>query len=1084
MFKSKLIKLTIIMALLLNLLSGVVFAVEAIPIKIELDQDAVTFIEGFSETDVTGRVVNAETNALYAIGAELKLYKDANGNGVFDSQIDTHIVGALGTTVKNGLFSISILTNNQGQTGIGQYFVVGVDGASYHFTDYATFRIQYDISLENPATLEWVYDGNFTDQIVVKAVFRNNDNSHAASAITLRYQDGDAIATANYADQSAVGFLFNEEQLFKTGQLGLYIADVLAIEGEVRPQDLDMRLSPTELVANLGEVNLGFDFDLAAEFTQTYRAYTGKGVGLSAGYDLRLTLKIPDADEDMGLEQYVYDAYMFPEHPLLLNMSIGNYFEDGRIELPFNPRKEVYYFGEYELIIDLVDTNHNFIVQTTTRTLEIVEADEFNLVVWNDTALGVGDSTFYYSDRMADRSVIVLDELGLDYSESAEFQGLEITVSGCGVEAVYTTLAALDDGGEMVVPESFTIKPNVTGVIEVAIRVYEVVDNAFYGSALKTFKRELVVEGWNVQINPTTIDVGSEVDISISITDEDGNPINNAIITTADAQNVLVNGNKVNTIGGRYVIQYDDEKLSYEDVGKIDLQFWIKSEWEAAGDPEIVLEGALDVVGLNIYHVTANQEALLQGFEEEVAITALGFAYEVIYPIFSIDYYDEDGEPLAKTLALVNGERVDLDGDNINEAVTFSLTPPAEATIAVVKAESGDGKKYGLVEIPVYKPQVESAPQILTAFIETDWQFSIVDPRNGEILKNKIHLLVDNEYMKDLQYVQTLTYLEGEWFARTILPEVSFERAKEADESLYIEMYLDTATDQILLEKIPVASADLKSTPPGVILGTATTIEIAYLDAQGAPLSGYGVWVDDQLIGDTDAAGKIAFSTTTGTTQTIVVECATDVEGEVTTVRIASIIDLEPPKATVSESGKIATITITDNVRVAKALVNGQKVDIVFAQPTITYQTARSEAYVVRALDSNFNYSEITLAGTLPPPDPKVLRISIGEVTKYGTIELVNGTTVVPVRYAQELGATIEWDPDIKMVTYAVNHNGNRRISVVIDSTTALVNGKNVQMVLAPFINDKGRTMVPLRMIAQELGFSVDWAASGQITIR
>jgi hypothetical protein len=41
-----------------------------------------------------------------------------------------------------------------------------------------------------------------------------------------------------------------------------------------------------------------------------------------------------------------------------------------------------------------------------------------------------------------------------------------------------------------------------------------------------------------------------------------------------------------------------------------------------------------------------------------------------------------------------------------------------------------------------------------------------------------------------------------------------------------------------------------------------------------------------------------------------------------------------------------------------------------------------------------------------------------------------------------------------------------------------MVNGEEVLMPQAPFFNAAGRTMVPLRMIAQELGFTVNWIAN------
>jgi Copper amine oxidase N-terminal domain/NHL repeat len=83
-----------------------------------------------------------------------------------------------------------------------------------------------------------------------------------------------------------------------------------------------------------------------------------------------------------------------------------------------------------------------------------------------------------------------------------------------------------------------------------------------------------------------------------------------------------------------------------------------------------------------------------------------------------------------------------------------------------------------------------------------------------------------------------------------------------------------------------------------------------------------------------------------------------------------------------------------------------------------------------------------------------------------------NGSTVVPLRFIGEaLGATIEWEPSEKRVTYKL---ANREVILWVGVTEAMVNGKIVSMSVAPMIIN-GRTVVPLRFIGEALGATVEW---------
>ena len=97
--------------------------------------------------------------------------------------------------------------------------------------------------------------------------------------------------------------------------------------------------------------------------------------------------------------------------------------------------------------------------------------------------------------------------------------------------------------------------------------------------------------------------------------------------------------------------------------------------------------------------------------------------------------------------------------------------------------------------------------------------------------------------------------------------------------------------------------------------------------------------------------------------------------------------------------------------------------------------------------------------------------------------------TLVPMRFLFEhLGAEVEWDNDTQTATATIPAQNTaaseasaassavqpQTISFSIDNTTAQVNGQAKTMdVPARMVNDK--TMVPLRFLSEQMGYTVTW---------
>ena len=85
---------------------------------------------------------------------------------------------------------------------------------------------------------------------------------------------------------------------------------------------------------------------------------------------------------------------------------------------------------------------------------------------------------------------------------------------------------------------------------------------------------------------------------------------------------------------------------------------------------------------------------------------------------------------------------------------------------------------------------------------------------------------------------------------------------------------------------------------------------------------------------------------------------------------------------------------------------------------------------------------------------------------------IVSGRTLVPIRaIIENMGGTVEWNSEAResVLTY-----GEDVIRLTIDSQTAYLNDSASTLDTAPTIIN-GRTMLPIRFIAEGFGFDVDW---------
>ncbi|AJS60383.1 stalk domain-containing protein [Paenibacillus sp. IHBB 10380] len=88
---------------------------------------------------------------------------------------------------------------------------------------------------------------------------------------------------------------------------------------------------------------------------------------------------------------------------------------------------------------------------------------------------------------------------------------------------------------------------------------------------------------------------------------------------------------------------------------------------------------------------------------------------------------------------------------------------------------------------------------------------------------------------------------------------------------------------------------------------------------------------------------------------------------------------------------------------------------------------------------------------------------------------MANNTTYVPVRFVLDaFGGTASWDAANQRITVL---RGSKMIDLTVGKKEFILNGKMISSQVAPFVKE-GRTLIPLRLVSEQLGLNVKWEQS------
>ena len=294
----------------------------------------------------------------------------------------------------------------------------------------------------------------------------------------------------------------------------------------------------------------------------------------------------------------------------------------------------------------------------------------------------------------------------------------------------------------------------------------------------------------------------------------------------------------------------------------------------------------------------------------------------------------------------------------------------------------------------------------------------------------------------------------------------------------------------------PDVMAPIIELPDGVpqsAVGSPYDLHLVVTD--DGSIADVGVFENGQRVGGSYAGGDIRVRLTLPDGRHDLVIVAVDSVGNRTERAITLVVDTRPPVLTLDPpvSVSTATLTLTGSVidavsGLASLSINGEPV-IPFLDGSFSEKltlTKGANDILVRATDKAGNSTSQTFTVTYRAPSSTtpssiyvVLTIGSTDMEVNGMTRkldaapfIKDGHTLLPIRALIEtLGGSVEWNATTKT---AIVMLGSRTVALTIGSTTALVDGKPITLDVAPMIV-KGRTFLPLRAVAQNVGLDLAW---------
>ncbi len=714
--------------------------------------------------------------------------------------------------------------------------------------------------------------------------------------------------------------------------------------------------------------------------------------------------------------------------------------------------------------------------------------------------------------HVADYTVTV--EALSNITPPATIDNIKVKVTG----PVDTTLGS-DNEGIISNGDNFTLKVLGYGTVKITLTATDSESHV----VTKTFSYS--VDAYRVSINQTEFTVGDKAQIVVEVKEPDGTPVNNAVVrllsdesdvfdTGSGITDILeLNGTTQNIVGGRYVFTATLLKASTIDV------MVYKS------DASTLMYRGYDVIKINPLmdlQMTISPTQILAGFTTNVSVAVR-----------------KNGVGIDAYVKLIDTE----DGSVIETKYVSSSSPTTTFSVLMevgekyeIYALTTDGSHGARAYITAkgLKGVVSPTDGKITAGESESITATVFNPfSNAPIAVDTLEIVGDNvEFMNTtganpVSSSSHISYAFTASIVNTASPAFILVRAINEGKVIYEKSF-------------KVLPPTLKVSPLSGYVGVNNQFNISLKDAHGKPMAGRTVKVyqSGSIVGSvvTDENGEATFSFVAQSTGVLVFKY-----GLYAVAKASINVDITPPTI-LSISPTTGYTSTTDKVDVVVVVKDKETFvkDVIIRNMytgatyygIITKKTGTVTARFVLRLEegqNSFIVQAVDGAGNTSDPYVYVLKYEKpvdSEPPQIVSISPASGSTLtepvakvrMEIRDNEMLDAVyvdfeaVKTDINAKnaIVAFTLNlKEGKNEFEIIVkdkagnitrlnyilyyvNKTVTIelrigsqfykVNGKTKIMDAAPFIDPRyGRTMVPLRFIAEALGLNVGWNGESRV---
>ncbi len=1087
--------------------------------EIVLYESTINLTEGFTFTRIDGYV--------QVEGSDGVLSNVLQGEHILDPHT------GIGGEIYSNYFYLDVLSNEAGSFTLELELseLVRKDGSGYFLDDNGngvrdlgegsiklpTYTVIPEVTLDQALS----YQSSMTGFLAITGTAPDA----AGQDIGLRYQGEAFLSTYEIADNGVFGFMIDAGNAFDHG-------GVLEIVLEMGQPDAGTAISGGIVVVT-GSVD-AIPLDVGA-----YPAAFSEGI-LHSNIEVSLS-NLPDAyiDGDHLISNHQFYTRLLDEDDALitvvddLTLLVNSGISTNLTYSPFNiAALKKLEPGSYTIETTLkAGTLQIAVGQTELEVLEAAEDTMIGMGLLSGIKTGQLELDFGGQDGLSNQDDLVFYDSGTPINHTNGGYVFKYYAPGESQQIIHT-LMTRDLGGSAyptLLPAGLLAKQFLGedvsraviplyqgGEFQYSIEVYAL-QEGYYRQIFRD-SGSFTAASYQVSIGNAIVYTGEEQDQTITVTEYDGTPVNNAIIyyghdiygvsnpqykrTVTSGLNeagvydgekayLFLNNATTNVIGGRYTV----EDWMVEGSGSLNFVVYHLNS-DSTATLMAVVENGVSILGSDVWSVTVDKDVASPGQEQEYVLTVRDDNGLRVVPAI-IDIF-EDGIG-RRTIG-----SIEINANIMNDGIHIIHTCQGTTSETIVfRASSADGTQTGEAVVDVMSTQLnftsDTAGEI-TEFFTTPLAFTVINPSDGDPLPLDLSYQFVNlgtDASATLSAASGSNNVVGDgiiegadsYDLKVLVKNLNHTEIEYAGVVPVLQIYLGTQGDDSdqLLAEIPIGTAELVSDPASLVSGL-NTITLTYQDAEGQPLADRMISINGSNVGTTNGNGQFSYSSLAATTLNVFAQT------DVSDVYVELVIKYNGSSGGTSGndvvrapryvSSPTATITINNPYAMLRIGIGNKEED--FFIPTKTYSGQVTDLQPgenivqVNILDERylfFNY-EVKIFYDAPV-EPLVLQIGVEGI--YGTPTFLLGTTMVPVRFVEQLRAEVFWDAATKTATYV---RGDTEIIVSVGQDYAWINGQWSKLTQAPYINQKGRLMVPIRMIAEELGFNVQWTSNKEpITI-